>query len=722
MAWSRIATETLDTATTNQTFTGLSSNKFMGILGHIVSGVGGNTAEFRFGTGTITSTGYAFRRGINGAIDTFSASTSVFKLHNTSAQEDKFFVSYLANFTGEDKIGIGFCVQAGTAGANNAPSRCFMAGKFVNSSQIDQIRNVSGNLQSGTNLTILGSDAVAVLPNNVQDNSIFVEKDTANRYWFEGVPTAPTTTSNFPSGNNTTGSVNTRVDIPLTGISVSNGSVSFWVYRPSSGASADNQYVAFSVSNDTQASTEFFVGVYGNSNTVKLMSRNNGSWLVAATAGTVPVGAWSHIVYTNNTSTGNKIYVNGVVTSPSYSQGSASSDVFTDNISFNTSTIGASKDSSNGYEWGMIGNLQQLLIYGKTLSQADVTALYNGGKYGTPSTTDLLRKYELTSDANDTSGNGHNGTVAGSLTYTSLAIPQGIGTWTNPLENVGQIAQLSGSDSANSYTAASEFYSIPTDTWGSVFNIASGGRGRGGSAGTPTHCYLLGGQDGSKYYNEVDRIAWADKTQNATTMSGTRAWGNTVSNAVSVCVGQSFYYGSYSNSIDEFTYPTMTSTSQGNTSANFAFSGAFGNSSFGFVAKNATINKYTYSDKSNTNSSLATPPSPPNHAGHTGNSTVGMSINNSSASTNAKYDTYNIAANTWASNTVTSTTSYEDGRASGSTKYNLYSTQTNKSVARSCEKFNYGSGTLTSFTSVTTNLDGADGDAGASSNNTGVTS
>jgi len=296
------------------------------------------------------------------------------------------------------------------------------------------------------------------------------------------------------------------------------------------------------------------------------------------------------------------------------------------------------------------------------------------------------------------------------------------GTWFNPLELAGQIAQLSGSDAANQYTAASEFYSIPTDTWGSVFNIASGGRGRGGSAGTPTHCYLLGGQDGSKYYNEVDRIAWADKTQNATTMSGTRAWGNTVSNAVSVCVGQSFYYGSYSNSIDEFTYPTMTSTSQGNTSANFAFSGAFGNSSFGFVAKNATINKYTYSDKSNTNSSLATPPSPPNHAGHTGNSTVGMSINNSSASTNAKYDTYNIAANTWASNTVTSTTSYEDGRASGSTKYNLYSTQTNKSVARSCEKFNYGSGTLTSFTSVTTNLDGADGDAGASSNNTGVTS
>jgi hypothetical protein len=180
MAWQKIATETLATATTNQTFTGLSSNKFMGVLGHIVSGVGGNTAEFRFGTGTITSTGYAFRRGIDGAIDTSSASTSVFKLHNTSAQEDKFFVSYLANFTGEDKIGIGFCVQAGSAGANNLPTRCFMAGKFVNSSQIDQIRNVSGNLQSGTNLTVLGSDGVEEL--NVQDGAVYYETDTNKAY------------------------------------------------------------------------------------------------------------------------------------------------------------------------------------------------------------------------------------------------------------------------------------------------------------------------------------------------------------------------------------------------------------------------------------------------------------------------------------------------------------------------------------------------------------
>ena len=86
----------------------------------------------------------------------------------------------MANFTGEDKIGIGFCVQAGSAGASNLPTRCFMVGKFVNSSQIDQIRNVSGNLQSGTNLTVLGSDGVEEL--NVQDGAIFYETDTNKSY------------------------------------------------------------------------------------------------------------------------------------------------------------------------------------------------------------------------------------------------------------------------------------------------------------------------------------------------------------------------------------------------------------------------------------------------------------------------------------------------------------------------------------------------------------
>ena len=69
----------------------------------------------------------------------------------------------------------------------------------------------------------------------------------------------------------------------------------------------------------------------------------------------------------------------------------------------------------------MEGNVQQVLIYNTTLSASDVTTLYNSGNYNSsPSSTGLLRRYELTSDVNDSSGNSQNGTAT-SISFTSLA-------------------------------------------------------------------------------------------------------------------------------------------------------------------------------------------------------------------------------------------------------------------------------------------------------------
>ena len=299
-------------------------------------------------------------------------------------------------------------------------------------------------------------------------------------------------------------------------------------------------------------------------------------------------------------------------------------------------------------------------------------------------------------------------------------------TWTYPPEGIdssGQIAQLSGSNAANSYTAASEFYTISTDTWASAFNVSGGARARAGSAGSTEHAYLMGGQDGSGYFGTIDKVAWADET-NTTISRSTRAWGGAVQNAVSVCVGQSYYYGSYQTGINEYTYGTMAETSQGNTSSSHAFGGSFGNSTYGFVinGQNTGIERYTYSDKSKTASGFTASPTTTNAGGHTGNSTTGISINNTAGSGNARYDAYNISADTWTTGSATSSTPYEAGRASGSSTWNLWSTQTNTSSARQCEKYNYSSGALSSFTSVATNLDGGDQDAGASSINTGVNS
>ena len=313
-----------------------------------------------------------------------------------------------------------------------------------------------------------------------------------------------------------------------------------------------------------------------------------------------------------------------------------------------------------------------------------------------------------------------------SMIYTATYVTVSPATWTYPpdgIDSSGQIAQLSGSNASNSYTAASEFYTISTDTWDSAFNVSGGGRARAGSAGSTEHAYLMGGQNGSGYFSTIDKVAWADKT-NTTISRSTRAWGGAVQNAVSVCVGQSYYYGSYQTGINEYTYGTMAETSQGNTSSSHAFGGSFGNSTYGFVinGQNTGIERYTYSDKSKTASGFTASPTTTNSGGHTGNSTTGISINNTAGSGNARYDSYNISADTWTTNSATSSTPYEAGRASGSSTWNLWSTQTNTSSARQCEKYNYSSGALSSFTSVATNLDGGDQDAGASSINTGVNS
>ena len=541
-------------------------------------------------------------------------------------------------------------------------------------------------------------------PNSVQDNSILVEKDTGERFWSSGYGTGGAITKDS-SVNTQTATSGSTLTASLTVASNFNRIIII-----SLTSYIDPALVPTGITFGSQAFTKLdsYGDTNGNGSVWYLVNPNVGTDTVTATWAS-SIGKRGFTAYS---------FYNVAQTNPLSGFTTATGTGNTATGSITPTTAGSAIFSSLSWILGYSVNARPV----STLDYEYY--IYTGGKTGGSS-------YNLTptissSNAMNYTNIDDNGSTSTSAQYRigMMEIKKGNATWTNPKANVGQIAQLSGSSSSNAYTASSEFYSIPTDTWASAFNIASGGRARAGSAGTPTHCYLLGGQDGSSYYNAVDRVAWADQTQNATTMAGTRAWSNTVSNAVSVCVGQGYYNGGYSNAIEEFTYPLMTYTSQGNVSATHLWGGSFGNSSHGFTinGNNTGIERYTYSDKSKTSSGFTASPTTTNSGGHTGNSTTGISINNTAGSGNARYDAYNISADTWTTASATSSTPYENGRASGSTKYNLYSTQTNTSVARSCEKYDYGTGTLSSFTSVATNLDGADQDSGASSNNTGVTS
>ena len=423
MAWGKAGSTTLTGAGDDINSGTMSVSKNNMFMAHEIVTSTSSRPELTF-NGITTST-YARRTSNDGGADyTGAVNDNDIKLTDTGAIED-FQIAYFSNISGKEKLMIQWNCKNGSAGAGTAPNRYETVGKWTGTDLITSINihNPSaGDMSIDSNLSVLGSDFTSSPPpNNVQDNSIFVEKDTAKRFWFEGVPTAPSNTADFDASSND------HIDIPTTGLtSLANGSVSFWL-NTDTGTPNSGDNVVFSGSNSSTGSSEWVIGYYGGTNKISVLSRSGGN-ILAYQAGTLTKGAWYHIVYTNNSSTGNKLYIDGSVVTPSYTQGSSSTNSFMSAVSsINTYTIGANKDSG-GYQWGFDGNIQQVLVYSSTLSQSEVTALYNGGKYGTPSTTDLLRKYELTSDANDTSGNGHNGTATG-VTFTSEAIPQGTGTW-----------------------------------------------------------------------------------------------------------------------------------------------------------------------------------------------------------------------------------------------------------------------------------------------------
>lgn len=178
MAWEKSGSRTATGATNGQTLTGLGTNTFVNCFGHTISGVGNNQVELQFGYDGQETSGYVFKQNKNGTEGSASINTSVFKLHHTSSQQDKFFVSFICNPSGEEKLFIGFCIDSGGNSVNQPPNRTVDDGKqILTSNQINQIKSQSENQQSGTNFTVL-SDR----PINAQDGAIYYDKILNKEY------------------------------------------------------------------------------------------------------------------------------------------------------------------------------------------------------------------------------------------------------------------------------------------------------------------------------------------------------------------------------------------------------------------------------------------------------------------------------------------------------------------------------------------------------------
>ena len=158
----------------------------------------GDMTEYQtVGNGTKdTGNNYANRKGKNGAEGTFNSRANWVVSAKSGATQPEFAVGYIFNIAGEEKLMNSRHINANASGAGSIPDRQENAGKWANTSDVMDVISFdntgTGDYATGTNLSALGSDltpaaAVPAVPavDSVQDNSIFVETDTARRYWFD---------------------------------------------------------------------------------------------------------------------------------------------------------------------------------------------------------------------------------------------------------------------------------------------------------------------------------------------------------------------------------------------------------------------------------------------------------------------------------------------------------------------------------------------------------
>ena len=210
MAWGKNGTpNTLTGATDDIDIVDLTACNFNMVLVHTIA-TGGNT-RVNYTLDNNDNTDYAWRLSVNGASDGAETNRVSWDANSATSADDLFEVMYIANIASEEKLFILNHTQNNGDGAGNAPDRSQNVGKCdttTNTGQftrIDVHQDSTGNYAIDSNMSVLGSDitpagAVPALT-NVQDNSILVEKDTANRYWFDADPTATTTKTYDHSGD-----------------------------------------------------------------------------------------------------------------------------------------------------------------------------------------------------------------------------------------------------------------------------------------------------------------------------------------------------------------------------------------------------------------------------------------------------------------------------------------------------------------------------------------
>ncbi len=164
MVWERNGTpDTLTVAGDNITISDLTKLKVNVILEHSLNTGGVTRSSLRVGDGSVDSgNNYAFRRSTNGGTEGVFTNGTVIHASSGAVADDEFTVSYMCAVSGEELIAITNDVRRSTAGAANAPTRDETVGKWVTTTQIDNVNafnDQAGSFDTDSNLSVL-SDVV----------------------------------------------------------------------------------------------------------------------------------------------------------------------------------------------------------------------------------------------------------------------------------------------------------------------------------------------------------------------------------------------------------------------------------------------------------------------------------------------------------------------------------------------------------------------------------
>ena len=183
-----------------------------------------------------------------------------------------------------------------------------------------------------------------------------------------------------------------------------NFAVSFWAYDTGGSASAAISSVAFG----GWPSNLFIIYVGDTISNYAVQVLWNGGYITTAAAASTITNGWHFFAVTDNGGTMN-VYIDGA----NVAAGSVSGT-----ITAVSTFIGAGNDSGSPVQF-FPGDISNVQVYNVSLSQNEITSLYDEGIGGAPTALPwLVGWWPLNENANDYSGNLNNG-VSTNVVYTN---------------------------------------------------------------------------------------------------------------------------------------------------------------------------------------------------------------------------------------------------------------------------------------------------------------